>query len=100
MNHDQYARLVAALHEHAIGITAEVAAVDLIATHRVWLARPDFGPFIQHGRCHPTGAPMASIRWRAAVTALRPGPVALLLIRGRHPAHRRRPRRRRPDPTT
>jgi hypothetical protein len=70
MNPDQYTRLVDALHEHAVGITAETGAVDLIAGHRVWLARPDFGPFIQHGRCHATRAPMAIIRWRAAITAL------------------------------
>src|SRR5262245_53221092 len=73
MNHHHATRLVAALHEHALGLTAEVAAVDLIATHRVWLTRPDFGPFIQHGGCHATGAPMALIRWRAAVTALGQG---------------------------
>jgi hypothetical protein len=70
MNPDQYTRLVAALHEHATGITAEVAAVDLIAAHRVWLTRPDFGPFIQTGRHHATAAPIALIRWPAAVTAL------------------------------
>jgi hypothetical protein len=73
MNHDHHTRLVAALHEHALGITAHVAAIDLIATHRVWLTRPDFGPFIQHGRCHATRAPMALIRWRAAITALGQG---------------------------
>jgi hypothetical protein len=73
MTNDQDAQLVAALHEHAIGITADTAAVDLIATHRVWLARPDFGPFIQHGRYHATAAPTALIRWRAAVTALGQG---------------------------
>jgi hypothetical protein len=73
MNSDRHAQLVEALHEHAVGITAQVAAVDLLAAHRVWLARTDFAPFIQHGRCHATGAPMASIRWRAAVTALGQG---------------------------
>lgn len=73
MNHDHDTRLVAALHEHALGLTAALAAVDLIATHRVWLTRPDFGPFIQHGRCHATGAPIALIRWRAAITALSQG---------------------------
>lgn len=70
MNSDQYAALVEALHEHAVGITAATAAIDLLAAHRVWLTRPDFSPFIQHGRCHATGAPMAAIRWRAAITAL------------------------------
>lgn len=73
MNLDQYARLVDALHEHAVGITAATAAVDLIAGHRVWLARPDFDPFVQYGHCHSTGQPMATIRWRAAVTALGQG---------------------------
>jgi hypothetical protein len=73
MNLDQYTRLVAALHEHALGITADTAAVDLIAAHRVWLTRPDFDPFIQPGRCHPSAAPIALIRWRAAVTALDQG---------------------------
>jgi hypothetical protein len=73
VNSDQYAELVDALHEHAVGITAATAAADLIAAHRVWLARPDFAPFIQHGRCHATGAPMATIRWRAAITALGQG---------------------------
>ena len=33
MNHGHYTRLVAALHKHAVGITADTAAVDLIATH-------------------------------------------------------------------
>ena len=40
MNHDQHTRLVAALHEHAAGITATVAAVGLIADHRIWLTAP------------------------------------------------------------
>lgn len=73
MNGELYGRLVDALHEHAVGITAQVAAVDLVAAHRIWLARPDFGPFIQHGRCHATRQPVATIRWRAAITALGQG---------------------------
>jgi hypothetical protein len=73
MTLDQYTRLAAALHEHAAGITADTAAVDLIAAHRVWLTRPDFGPYIQPGPCHPTAAPTALIRWPAAVTALGQG---------------------------
>jgi hypothetical protein len=70
---DQYMRLVEALREHAVGLTAATAAIDLVAAHRVWLTRPDFAPFIQHGRCHATGAPTATIRWRAAITALGQG---------------------------
>lgn len=73
MNPDQYTQLVAALHEHAVGITADLAAVELITAHRVWPSRTDFGPFIQHGRCHGTGTPIALIRWRAATTALGQG---------------------------
>jgi hypothetical protein len=73
VNSDQHTRLVEALNEHAVGITAATAAIDLVAAHRVWLTRPDFAPFIQHGRCHSTGAPMATIRWRAAITALSQG---------------------------
>ena len=56
-----------------MGINAETAAVDLIAHHGVWLHRPDFAPFLQHGRCHATDEPMAAIRWRAAHTALQRG---------------------------
>jgi len=73
MNSDQLAGLVDALHEHAVGITAQTAAVDLICAHRFWLTRADFGPFIQRGRCHATRQPIAMIRWRAAVTALGQG---------------------------
>jgi hypothetical protein len=70
---NEYADLVDELHEHVVGINAQTAAVDLLASHRVWLARPDFARFIQHGRCHSTGQPMATIRWRAAHTALQRG---------------------------
>jgi hypothetical protein len=73
VNNDHYTRLVEELHENAVGITAATAAIDLVAAHRVWLTRPDFTPFIQHGRCHSTGAPMATIRWRAAITTLGQG---------------------------
>ena len=73
MNPDQYAALVAALHEHVAGINAQTAAVELLTAHRVWLPRADFAPFLQHGRCHATHLPMAAIRWRAAHTALQRG---------------------------
>lgn len=73
MSTQEYADLVDALREHVVGITAETAAVDLLANHRVWLTRADFVAFIQHGRCHSTGQPMAMIRWRAAHLALAHG---------------------------
>jgi hypothetical protein len=73
MNRDEYNELVESLYEHAIGINADTAAVDLIAHHGVWLHRPDFAPFLQHGHCHSTGAPMTAVRWRAAHAALQRG---------------------------
>lgn len=73
MNLDEYYELAETLCEHAMGINADHAAVDLIANHRVWLLRADFTPFIQHGRHQSTGDPTAAIRWRAAHTALQRG---------------------------
>ena len=73
MSPNEYADLVNALHEHVVGINAQTAAVDLLTGHQVWLARADFALFIQHGRCHSTRQPMATIRWRAAHTALQRG---------------------------
>lgn len=63
--------LLYALHQRIVAISTQTAAVDLLAKHRVWLARTDFTPFIRRGRDH--GEPTASIRWRAAHTALRRG---------------------------
>lgn len=65
--------LVAALHEHAAGLFADTAAVDLIARHDMWLHRSCFHPFIHIGHCRATGTPIAHIRWRAARTALERG---------------------------
>jgi hypothetical protein len=57
-----------ALRAHAVGLNAETAAVDLLAAHRAWLARPDFtGRFVR-----PAGAG-ARVDWHAAVAALRAG---------------------------
>jgi hypothetical protein len=71
VNLDEFYELAETLCEHAVGVTADYAAVDLIANHRVWLLRRDFAPFIQRGRYH--GEPVATIRWRAAHTALQRG---------------------------
>lgn len=62
-----------ALHEQAAGLFADMAAVDLIARHDVWLHRTSFRPFIHVGHCQATGTPVAHIRWRAARTALERG---------------------------
>ena len=59
------------LWAHAAGRLADVAAVNLLITHRYWLTRPDFtGAFV-----HPVTAPdghlvRAWIDWPAAITAL------------------------------
>jgi hypothetical protein len=70
---DTAAGLAAALHEHAAGMLADTAAVDLIACHGFWLPRPEFQPFIHIGRCRVTGASLAYLRWRCALTALNHG---------------------------
>ena len=72
MNLNEFYELAEQLCEHAMGVNADYAAVDLIANHRVWLLRRDFAPFIQRGH-HFSGEPMAAIRWRAAHTALQRG---------------------------
>jgi hypothetical protein len=68
---DLVEELLYALHERIVAISTQTAAVDLLAKHQVWLARADFAPFIRRGHYH--GEPTASIRWRAAHTALRRG---------------------------
>jgi hypothetical protein len=72
VNLDEFYELAEQLCEHAVGVNADYAAVDLIANHRVWLLRRDFAPFIQRGH-YFSGEPMAAIRWRAAHTALQRG---------------------------
>jgi hypothetical protein len=73
VNLNEFYELAETLCEHAMGVNVDYAAVDLIANHRVWLLRRDFGPFIQRGRYQFSGEPMAAIRWRAAHTALHRG---------------------------
>ena len=63
--------LAEALIEHAGSIDAYYAAANLIISHGVFLARPDFErEFVRTARCHPGCAPTAYIRWGAAITAL------------------------------
>ena len=62
MSPDDYADLVDALLEHVSGLTGQTAAVVLLVEHGMWLSRPAFQPFIQHGRCRSTAQPMATIR--------------------------------------
>jgi hypothetical protein len=67
MTPQEYYELAEQLCEHALGVNADYAAVDLLANHAVWLHRADFAPFIHRGE------PTAAIRWRAAHTALQRG---------------------------
>jgi hypothetical protein len=71
VNLDEFYVLAEQLCEHAMGVNADYAAADLIANHRVWLLRRDFAPFIKRGHYH--GEPTATIRWRAAHSALQRG---------------------------
>jgi hypothetical protein len=71
VNLDEFYELAEQLCECAMGVNADYAAADLIASHAVWLHRPDFAPFIQRGSYHDQ--PTATIRWRAAYTALQRG---------------------------
>jgi hypothetical protein len=73
VNSHNFHKLVQTLFEHASGLTGPTAATGLLAEHQKWLTRLDFQPFIQHGRRHDTAEPIASIRWRAALTALNQG---------------------------
>jgi hypothetical protein len=56
------------LRAHTVGLLADTAAVDLLASHHTWLARPDFTTrFVHH-----TGG-VAWVDWHAAATALHAG---------------------------
>jgi hypothetical protein len=59
--------LVVALREHAGGIYAYRAAVELLVDHGVFLGRPAFGDEFVRGVRRSGGA---YVRWAAAVTAL------------------------------
>lgn len=84
--------LAGQLREHAAGVLADIAAVDLLIGQRTWLSRPDFGRHIHHQPCPaaasnhrsgpaPTDTPdphlppwsNAWIDWPAALTALTGG---------------------------
>lgn len=62
------------LRAHAAGMTAQVAAVDLLITHRYWLTRPDFTARFVHPVTASDGRRTGAwIDWPAAVTALQDG---------------------------
>ena len=68
------AALAALLAAGADGALADMAAIQLLTSHRYWLTRTDFTtPFIRAGRSPLSGQALAHVRWRAAARALAAG---------------------------
>ena len=66
-------RLACLLRDAASGMTADMAAVDLICRHGHFLHDPAFRGIIAAGSSITTGQPLAVIRWNAAIHALESG---------------------------
>lgn len=62
-----------ALRAGAAGLYCAEAGTELLITHRSWLLRGDFGPFIVLAAPRAGQEPAASVDWEAAVTALDAG---------------------------
>jgi hypothetical protein len=67
------AQLACLLQDTAAGVSADDAAVTLIARHDHFLHQPGFRRIITAGSSIYSGEPVAVIRWRAAVHALDTG---------------------------
>jgi hypothetical protein len=68
------AALAALLAAGADGALADMAAIQLLTSHRYWLTRTDFTtPFIRADRSPLSGQALAHVRWRAAARALTAG---------------------------
>lgn len=65
--------LATALRNHAAGLLADTAAVDLVTGHGVWLRRAAFHQHIHVPRRQSGGVAMAYIDWPAATAALEDG---------------------------
>jgi hypothetical protein len=66
-------RLARLLRDAADGMTADMAAVDLICRHGHFLHDPVFRRIIAAGSSIATGQPLAVIRWNAAIHTLESG---------------------------
>ena len=64
---------LACLLADAAGMTADTAAIELIARHDHFLHREEFRRVIAAGTGITTGQPIAVIRWQAAIHALQTG---------------------------
>lgn len=67
------AHLACLLQDTAAGISADDAAVTLIARHDHFLHQPGFRRIITAGSSICSGQPVAVIRWKAAIHALEAG---------------------------
>src|SRR5260370_6393331 len=67
------AQLACLLQDTAAGLSADDAAVTLIARHDHFLHQPGFRRIITAGSSICSGEPVAVIRWRAAIHALENG---------------------------
>jgi len=67
------AQLACLLHDTAVGICADTAAVALITGHGHFLHQPGFRRLIAAGSSICSGEPVTVIRWKAAVHALDTG---------------------------
>ena len=67
------AQLACLLEDTAAGISADTAAVALIAGHGHFLHQPGFRRLVAAGSSICSGEPAAVIRWRAAIHALDTG---------------------------
>lgn len=66
-------QLICLLQDAAAGISADAAAVELIARHGHFLHRDAFQRVIAVGTSIYSGEPVAAIRWKAAMHALETG---------------------------
>ena len=66
-------QLICLLQDTATGQPADLAAVDLLARHDHFLHLPAFRRLIAAGGSLFAGEPVATIRWKAAITALDTG---------------------------
>jgi len=67
------AQLACLLQDTAAGVSADDAAVTLIARHDHFLHQPGFRRLIAAGSSISAGEPVAVIRWKAAIHALDTG---------------------------
>lgn len=66
-------QLICLLHDTAAGLSADAAAVELLASHGHFLHRRDFRRLIAANTTMFTAEPAAVIRWQAAIHALESG---------------------------